>query len=117
MNTYWVVGKENYSRTLPDYESQFKEDEPQPKRLPTTTGKVPKISMESGFSEINIFDGNSSRKSSTNEQRKQSGEYGLFDSRKNSAASQPEGSDSFTRIEVIPEGPGMPRVDTGYEAW
>ena len=60
MNTYWLLGKENYDKPLPNFDQQFKNDQPPPKRLPPTSGKPanPKVirpSAESGFSEPETF--------------------------------------------------------------
>ena len=56
MNTYWLVGKEDFTKTLPDFDQMFKKDGKIPIPLPVTKGKaVPKrhfrSSVESGYSE------------------------------------------------------------------
>ncbi|KAK2144110.1 hypothetical protein LSH36_785g03085 [Paralvinella palmiformis] len=60
MNTYWLVGKEDYTAKLPDYRSELLNDQPPPEFLPPTNGKKvsnPKLSRpsaESGFVEMSL---------------------------------------------------------------
>lgn len=56
MTTFWLTGKVGYTSPLPDYEGEFQNDIPIPRRLPTTAGKsvdgkTMRPSIESGYSE------------------------------------------------------------------
>ena len=59
MNTYWVVGRQGYSKPLPDFDDLSKEDEPRPRKTSQCLirpQKFHKISQESGFSETMILE-------------------------------------------------------------
>ena len=58
MNTFWLTGKEEFDKSLPDFDAMFKLDGKQPTPLPVTQGKpqpkrLLRPSVESGFSERN----------------------------------------------------------------
>lgn len=48
MRTYWLYGKENYDKELPDFSKLTADDLPRPFNLPITQGKMKK---DSGFDE------------------------------------------------------------------
>ena len=41
INTYWLLGRTDYKKELPDFDEIFGADDPPPPRLPPTQGKNP----------------------------------------------------------------------------
>lgn len=74
-HSYWLMGRDGYTKPWPDFDELAAEDSPKPIKLPTTNGRkfrssVSRPSQESGIFDVEPSDVQMSRKSSCNDDAK-----------------------------------------------